>query len=851
MAEYNETILLEAIKEAKEMPSNAVATTKKFKGMEYQDVPGYPYIFEEGKFSAFGPQQIQKDLVTDVKNNLSSLVNAEDVPEGFTEYLSQLEYDTKMKRNAGLGYSRIKDDAGKLITIDKSKYGPLLQGSISTEQHQQFYPLLASLGLKRKIQLIPEGQDINVENIARAWHSNPDQTINEQYGAAVREKYESIIGADITPATQPTEDYKPIEQDKPETNQTERAFTLDYPGELPDIGDSVDMPDVPDVAPSAEVESMLEQKPKEKNIFERTMDYFFPEEDLEKVQERDSVREDLLDELDKYSTPKMNKGGAVMEKQMEMFEDGGLMDEGGTVDPVSGNDVPPGSTQEEVRDDIPAQLSEGEFVFPADVVRYWGLEKLMEMRQEAKAGLARMEAMGQMGNSDEAVLPDDIPFSLDDLDMEDDEEYNMAVGGFVPNQFGIYQQPSQFATYTQQPYQPPTGPTLPTVPSTQQPIQTGFTPVTTPVTPTAPTFEQLLPTTTGRYDELREYENKETGQKMTIPFVDGKPIYPIPTGFTPVATDVIEPTETPEVTTPSATVVEGDKSQEGMEPDYSTTDPTGIGFDKGKLSTSLNEAVSKYGLGFAGLGEMFGGASIVGAVSSLFGGEEKATPNMFSSATFGGVLDSFRDPTGKVSFSASEATSGIKTGAYDVTTPLHELPTVVQANIAEITTQVVTELEKTFLDEDGKPISKEKAQKNIETIANKLGVDTKIPGTNINKKLTTLYREVGKVRAAQIKAEQEAAEAAKTAAAQASYEKALKEDTSPSYEGASETVGQAAKDRDPTGTAGVSTGAPMGMSDWGDYKGAFVGESYIEKKGLANKKPKPKKMKRGGLASKK
>ena len=63
-----------------------------------------------------------------------------------------------------------------------------------------------------------------------------------------------------------------------------------------------------------------------------------------------------------------------MKEQMEMFEDGGLMDEGGSVDPISGNDVPPGSTQEEVRDDIPAQLSEGEFVFPADVVRFIGLE---------------------------------------------------------------------------------------------------------------------------------------------------------------------------------------------------------------------------------------------------------------------------------------------------------------------------------------------------------------------------------------------------------------------------------------------------------------------------------------------
>lgn len=117
-----------------------------------------------------------------------------------------------------------------------------------------------------------------------------------------------------------------------------------------------------------------------------------------------------------------------MAKQMDMFDDGGLMDEGGTVDPISGNDVPPGSTQEEVRDDIPAQLSEGEFVFPADVVRYFGLEKLMEMRQEAKMGLQRMEDMGQMGNSEEAIMPDNLPFGIDDLEMEDDA-VGMAQGG--------------------------------------------------------------------------------------------------------------------------------------------------------------------------------------------------------------------------------------------------------------------------------------------------------------------------------------------------------------------------------------------------------------------------------------
>ena len=110
----------------------------------------------------------------------------------------------------------------------------------------------------------------------------------------------------------------------------------------------------------------------------------------------------------------------AMEKQMELFEEGGLMQEGGQVDEESGNEVPIGSTKEEVRDDIPAQLSEGEFVMPADVVRYHGLDKMMALRDEAKMGLQRMEAMGQMGNADEAILPDDIPFDINDLEIEEE-----------------------------------------------------------------------------------------------------------------------------------------------------------------------------------------------------------------------------------------------------------------------------------------------------------------------------------------------------------------------------------------------------------------------------------------------
>ena len=143
---------------------------------------------------------------------------------------------------------------------------------------------------------------------------------------------------------------------------------------------------------------------------------------------------------------KMNKGGAVKAKLQtkKLLQEGGMLQEGGTVDPVSGNDVPVGSMQEEVRDDIPAKLSEGEFVFPADVVRYIGLERLMQMRQAAKEGLQKMEAMGQMSNADEATEEDTGEFEsqLDEIfeeiegeGKEKEEETEMQVGGMaVPQQ---------------------------------------------------------------------------------------------------------------------------------------------------------------------------------------------------------------------------------------------------------------------------------------------------------------------------------------------------------------------------------------------------------------------------------
>jgi hypothetical protein len=70
---------------------------------------------------------------------------------------------------------------------------------------------------------------------------------------------------------------------------------------------------------------------------------------------------------------------------------GGMME---PVDPVSGNPIPIGSTAEEVRDDIDINISQGEYVLPADVVKWHGLEKIMMLQEEAKMGLMAMDAMG-------------------------------------------------------------------------------------------------------------------------------------------------------------------------------------------------------------------------------------------------------------------------------------------------------------------------------------------------------------------------------------------------------------------------------------------------------------------------
>jgi len=193
------------------------------------------------------------------------------------------------------------------------------------------------------------------------------------------------------------------------------------------------------------------------------------------------------------------------------FAEGGFLDDGANIDPVSGNEVPTGSLVEEVRDDIPAQLSEGEFVVPADVVRFIGLDKLMKMREAAKAGLANMEAEGQMGGSPAPV--EEMPMmesSEVDIDlmidgMEDEGAMPaFAEGGFVQREDGSWGYASEVAEEEGSSYSDLMGNNFGSVPTT----------------------------------DTMTYVNAD-GHKIYIPVIEGKPAYAPPEGYTLVETKAI------------------------------------------------------------------------------------------------------------------------------------------------------------------------------------------------------------------------------------------------------------------------------------------------------------------------
>ena len=124
------------------------------------------------------------------------------------------------------------------------------------------------------------------------------------------------------------------------------------------------------------------------------------------------------------------QGGVVEMKSKNnkmTYAKGGLSTDGLGVDPVSGNDIPAGSNAEDVRDDLPIDVSPGEYIVPADVVKFVGVEKLEAMVDDAQESLVGMEEDGRIGGepAQEEMPADTLGSDVGLLD-------GYAAGGLVP-----------------------------------------------------------------------------------------------------------------------------------------------------------------------------------------------------------------------------------------------------------------------------------------------------------------------------------------------------------------------------------------------------------------------------------
>ena len=259
------------------------------------------------------------------------------------------------------------------------------------------------------------------------------------------------------------------------------------------------------------------------------------------------------------------------ENQMEMMlEGGGLNEQGGTVDPVSGNEVPDGATQAGVRDDIPAMLSEGEYIMNEASTRYHGVGKLNAMQEEAKQGYNQMEQDGLMGQEVDQT-EEALPFGMADLSVSDEEgrELMMAEGGDVS---------------TVRKLNTSLDDNVGTTPPTERRPQ--------------PTFGDSMGG--GGGFTFKMYTHPD-GRNMMVPFMNGIPMFNIPEGFVltdpnnPVTpTPVVNPTVTPaEVVKPVEYGGGPDDPEAGKPAGYDTMTPTEI-FAFGNLLDKVPGLRDKY-----------------------------------------------------------------------------------------------------------------------------------------------------------------------------------------------------------------------------------------------------------------
>ena len=265
------------------------------------------------------------------------------------------------------------------------------------------------------------------------------------------------------------------------------------------------------------------------------------------------------------------------------------------VDPVSGNEVPPGAMPEEVRDDVPAMLSEGEYVVPADVLRYYGVKFFEDLRDKAKEEMMGMEADGRTGQP----IDDDIPFSMEELNVIDDGEDDMpmegmAKGGYVKGYAdgGVVYDPNVAKMAT-------------------------------------PDFLQGVVAPGGSSNEEYKTYVNDAGMSMTVRFINGKPTAYIPPGYKEQGAAGSTPVTTTTSPTSAVQRVETEQERRIREGDFGEATPTGM--DTQSTATIAGQLQGlQTGTGLAGFMGKAMDNSILGLVSKALTGKSLSQNNIES-----------------------------------------------------------------------------------------------------------------------------------------------------------------------------------------------------------------------------
>jgi hypothetical protein len=325
---------------------------------------------------------------------------------------------------------------------------------------------------------------------------------------------------------------------------------------------------------------------------------------VDRPKDSPAVLRDVRAQFDpkKVTSPDLRfaEGGMVEEDQMNrLMQEGGIADDGMTREPVTGNEIPPGSMASEVRDDIPAQLSEGEYIVPADVVRFFGVRFFEDLRSQAKQGLQEMDADGRIGGT--PVDAQGVPVGGQDEELTPEEQQMLmealgASGGGAGMAYGgmITQTPAN--PYPLPDMSVPVGMAEGGMPDrTQFSLGTGQTGI-----------------------QQRKYINPTTKEERTINFLNDTPLGIVPEGFVPWTQELADAVKAPETETPTTATEKveregrdrdqqgtgtSEKSYEGWAKenyDAITSDPYGFGVN------AINDA-SKQATGF---GRVFSGGII-------------------------------------------------------------------------------------------------------------------------------------------------------------------------------------------------------------------------------------------------